>query len=71
MSRTNRYTITYVCDECKKRVRPYDKEYGPGSVIDVRPEGWLTVDRRGAPDVNLCSAKCLQDWASKVEGSGG
>jgi hypothetical protein len=64
--RTDRHIVEYQCDQCGARVVAYDKEHEPASIVDTRPDGWLTVDPRGKPGVaHLCSAACLQAWAGK------
>lgn len=72
--RTDRHTVEYRCDQCPEatgRAVLYENMPCPPGGWVVVPRGWFVISRyaQGEP-VHLCSVRCLQLWASKVEASG-
>lgn len=69
MGRADRCTVMYLCDQCGTEKRTHDDIRWPSEIVNVVPAGWFEVWKSGTRDaaVDLCSAKCLQAWASKAE----
>ena len=76
MGRTDRHIVEYACDQCGTSVVTYDDASQPldGDEWPLTPRGWFSMlDWRPerAESVDLCSAKCLREWAGKQGGSDG
>ncbi len=76
--RTERHEVVYQCDQCPNREVVHGSPFAPiNKQTAISPEGWFKTTgplryatRKVVVTVDLCSAKCLWEWAGKQRGDG-